>query len=332
MSKPVNPYTIGAFLVGSVTLLIVAILVFGSGKLLKKKSEYVIYFDGAINGLNVGAPVKLQGVQIGTVKEISLELDQKATRISKPVVIEIDPEVVLDSSGQPFQSVTTLGERQENARRLIDAGLKAQLQTQSLLTGLLYVEVNFHRDKALNLTGLNYKNLPELPAIPSTEDQLKNTADEILTRFRQLPIEDIVKDLAVTMKEVRDLMTSDDLKKNRVALTKTLLDTEQLVASLNRNLVPLMTNMNGTMTDTRMMMQGFTRDMKPVLISTEKTLNTATDLLLESNHTLDSMEALTAPDAPLWQSLVALRSAAKSTQDLTDYLQRHPDSMIYGKE
>jgi paraquat-inducible protein B len=44
------------------------------------------------------------------------------------------------------------------------------------------------------------------------------------------------------------------------------------------------------------------------------------------------MEALTAPDAPLWQSLVALRGAAKSTQDLTDYLQRQPDSMIYGKE
>lgn len=332
MSKPVNPYTIGAFLVGSVALLIAAILIFGSGQLLKKKTEYVIYFDGALNGLNVGAPVKLQGVQIGTVKEISLELDQKATRISKPVVIEIDPEVVLDPSGHPFQGATTLRESQENAKRLIDAGLKAQLQTQSLLTGLLYVEVNFHRDKQLNLTGLNYKNLPELPSVPSTEDQLKNTADEILTKFRQLPIEDIVKDLAVTMKEVRDMMTSDDLKKNRVALTKTLLDTEQLITNLNRNLVPLLNNMNGTVTETRTMMQGFTRDIRPVLISTEKTLNTATNLLLESNHTLSSMEAISMPDGPLWQSLEALRAAAQSTKNLTDYLERNPGSIIYGKE
>ncbi|MFA5921035.1 MAG: MlaD family protein [Methylococcaceae bacterium] len=332
MSKPVNPYTIGAFLVGSLALLITAILIFGGGEFLKKKSEYVIFFDSALNGLNVGAPVKLQGVQIGTVKEISLELDQKATHISKPVVIEIDPAVVLDSSGHPFQAATTLKERRQNAKRLIDAGLKAQLQTQSLLTGLLYVEVNFHRDKPLKLTGLNYKDLPELPSIPSTEEQLKNAADEILTKFRQIPIEDIAKDLAATLKEVREIATSDELKKNRAALTQTLNETEKLVADLNQNLVPLVNNLNSTVTDTRTMVQDFTRDMRPVLISTEKTLNTATSVLLESQQTLDSVDALTAPDAPLWQSLEALRDAAQSTKDLTDYLERHPDSIIYGKE
>jgi paraquat-inducible protein B len=339
MSKPVNAYTIGAFLVGSLVLLIAAVMVFGGGQLLKNKSEYVIYFDGALNGLNVGAPVKLQGVQIGTVKEISLELDQKATRISKPVVIEIDPAVLLDPSGHPLQAAATLNERRQNAKRLIDAGLKAQLKTQSLLTGLLYVEVDFHRDQPLVLTGLNYKDLPELPSIPSTEEQLKNTADEILTKFRQLPIEDIVKDLAATMKEVREIMTSKELKKNRVALGKTLDETEKLVANLNRNLQPLTNNMNGTITDTRTMVRDFSRDMRPVLISTEKALNhattalqTATSVLQDSRHTLNSVDALTAPDAPLWQSLDALRDAAQSTKDLTDYLERHPDSIIYGKE
>jgi paraquat-inducible protein B len=332
MSKPVNPYTIGAFLVGSLALLIAAILIFGGGQMLKTKSEYVIYFDGALNGLNVGAPVKLQGVQIGAVKEISLELDPKATRISKPVVIEIDPEVMLDPSGHPLQAADTLEERKQNAKRLIDAGLKAQLQTQSLLTGLLYVEVNFHRDKPLILTGLNYKDLPELPSIPSTEEQLKNAADEILTKIRQLPIQEIAKDLSATLQVVREIATSDELKKNRAALSQTLDETEKLVANLNRNLAPLLNNMNGTVTDTRAMVQQFTRDMRPVLISTEKTLSTANKVLLESNHTLGSVEAIAAPDAPLWQSLEALRDAAQSTKDLTDYLERHPDSIIYGKE
>jgi paraquat-inducible protein B len=78
--------------------------------------------------------------------------------------------------------------------------------------------------------------------------------------------------------------------------------------------------------------QQFTHDIKPVLISSEKTLNTATSVLLESNHALGSVEALAAPDAPLWQSLEALRDAAQSTKDLTDYLERHPDSILYGKE
>ena len=339
MSKPVNPYTIGAFLVGSLTLLIAAILIFGGGQLFKKKTEFVIYFDGALNGLNVGAPVKLQGVQIGTVKEITLEVDFKSARLSKPVVIEIDPAVLLDPSGRPLQAAATLNERRQNAKRLIDAGIKAQLQTQSLLTGLLYVEVNFFRDKPVILTGLNYKGLPELPSVPSTEDQLKNTADEMLTKFRQLPIEDIAKDLAATLKEFRTIATSDELKNNRAALTKTLNETEILVANLNRNMVPLLNNMNGTVTDTRVMVKDFTRDLRPVLISTEKALNnattaleTATGVLQESKHTLGSVDTLTAPDAPLWQSLEALRDAAQSTKDLTDYLERHPDSIIYGKE
>jgi len=339
MSKPVNPYTIGAFLVGSFALLIAAILIFGGGQFLKKKTEFVIYFNGALNGLNVGAPVKLQGVQIGAVKEIALEIDQKFVQISKPVVIEIDPGVVMDSSGHPLQAAATLKQRQQNAKSLIDAGLKAQLQTQSLLTGLLYVEVNFFRDKPVILTGLNYKGLPELPSVPSTEDQLKNTADEMLNKFRQLPIEDIAKDLAATLKEVRGIATSDELKKNRAALSKTLNETEILVANLNRNMVPLLNNMNSTVTDTRVMVKDFTRDLRPVLISTEKALNnattaleTATGVLQESKHTLNSVDALTAPDAPLWQSLEALRDAAQSTKDLTDYLERHPDSIIYGKE
>jgi len=332
MSKPVNPYTIGAFLVGSLALIISAILVFGGGQLLKKKSQYVIYFDSALNGLNVGAPVKLQGVQIGMVKEISIELDQNATRITKPVIIEIDSEKVLDFDGHPLKVARSLEQRQKNAKQLIDAGIKAQLQSQSLLTGLLYVELNFYRNAPLSLTGLNYKNLPELPAVPTTADQIKNTADEIITKFRQLPIEEIVKDLAATLKEMREIVTSDELKKNRVALANTLNETEKLVSSLNQNLSPLLINMNGTVVDTRAMVQALTHEMRPVLLSTEKTLNTATDVLKESKQSLASVEALTASDAPLWQSLESLRDAANSTKALTDYLERHPDSIIYGKE
>jgi len=332
MSKAVNPFSIGAFLVGALALLIAAVLIFGGGQLFKKKTEYVIYFDSALNGLNVGAPVTLQGVQIGRVKEIALELDQKSLQIAKPVVIEIDQERVLDSGGGSYQSATSLQEDQQRTRRLIDAGLKAQLKTQSLLTGLLYVEFNFYRNQALKLTGLNYKDLMELPSVPTTEDQIRNTADEILTKFRELPLETIVNDLSATLKAVRELVTSKEMANSRVALAKTLNETEKLVVNMNRDLVPLLKNMNGAVIETRTMVQQFSREMKPVLGVAEKTLTTANSVLLESKQSLNSVETLVTPDAPLWQSLEALRDAAQSTKDLTDYLQRHPDSLIYGKE
>lgn len=332
MSKPVSPYAIGLFMIGALVLLIAALMIFGGGQLLKKKSEYVIYFDSALNGLNIGAPVTLQGVQIGTVKEISLELDEHSARIIKPVVIQLDSEMVLNTEGHPFKAATTLQERQENAKRLIDAGIKAQLQTQSLLTGLLYVEFNFHLSSPLNLTGLHYKNLAELPAVPSTEDQIKNTAEEILAKIRKLPLEAMVNDLSSTLKAVREIAASDELKQNRQALTRSLNETEKLVATMNRNITPLLNNMNTTMTDTQTLVRQFTRDMKPVLAATQTTLDTANNVLLESKKSLGAVETLAAPDAPLWQSLESLRDAAQSTQELTDYLQRHPDSIVYGKE
>ncbi|HEY5141252.1 MAG TPA: MlaD family protein, partial [Methylococcales bacterium] len=314
------------------------VLIFGGGQFFKKKAEYVIFFDGTLSGLSVGAPVTLQGVRIGAVKEISLELDQKFSSISKPVVIEIDPAVVLDASGNPFQAATSLEARQKNAKRLIAAGLRAQLQTQSLLTGLLYIEFNFFPDQPAVLRGVSYKSMPELPSIPTTVDQIKNTAEEMFTRLRKLPIEAIFTDLSVTMKEVSGILTSDELKKNREALGKTLNETEKLVANLNRNLGPLVSNMNGTVIDTRTMVKDFSRDMRPVMVSTEKALkeatialNTATSVLQESKYTLNSVDALTSPDAPLWQSLEALRNAAQSTKALADYLERNPNSIIFGK-
>ncbi len=331
MSKPANPLAIGAFLVGAITLSVIAVLVFGGGQFFKRKLEYVIYFDSALNGLNVGAPVKLQGVQIGTVKEISLELNQDAKKITKPVVIEIDPSSMLDSTGHPFQAAISLEERKMNAQQLIDAGLKAQLQTQSLLTGLLYVEFSFYRDMPVKLVGSDYKGLPELPAVPSAVDQIKDAAEEVLTNIKQLPIEQMVNDFAITLKELRVMATSDELKKDRAALSKTLKETSILIENLNRELTPLVSNLNGTMTDTRFMVNQFSQDIKPVLLSTEKALGTATSVLNESKYAMGSVEALAAPDAPLWQSLEALRDAAQSTKQLTDYLERHPDAIIYGK-
>ena len=114
-------------------------------------------------------------------------------------------------------------------------------------------------------------------------------------------------------------------------MSKTLKETAVLIEKLNQELTPLVANMNGTMTDTRFMVNQFTQDIRPVLLSTEKTLTTATSVLNESKHAMGSVETMTSPDAPLWQSLEALRDAAKSTKQLTDYLERHPDAIIYGK-
>jgi len=330
VSKQANPLAIGAFLVGAVTLLTLGVMIFGGSDFFKDKKRFVIFFDSALNGLNVGAPVKLQGVQIGNVSEISLMMDSDTRRIFKPVVIEIDPALLRDLSGQDSHSHNEK-QRWQDAKRLIDAGLKGRLETQSLLTGLLYVDLNFYSDKPVNLVQLDYKNLPELPSVPTTVDEIRNTADEIFNRVRQLPLEDITKNMAETLNAMHSLLESDDTKKSVAALAKSLQETQRLMGSLNDQIGPLMANANGALTETRTTLQDFNKELLPVLKAAEQSLSAATKILNESQNTLNAVETLATPDSQLGQALVEMRNASRSLKDLTESLERRPESLIYGK-
>jgi len=331
MSKQANPFAIGAFLVGGLLLLVAAVMVFGGNNVFKDKNRFVIFFDSALNGLNVGAPVKLQGVQIGNVTEISLEVDSDSGRIFKPVVIEIDPGLVRDFSEQP-DSLLRAGKTQKpDAQRLIEAGLKARLETQSLLTGLLYVDLNFYNDKPVYLVQRNYKGFEELPSVPTTVDEIRNTADEIINKAKQLPLEQMVLNLADTLKETRQVMQSSELKSALVALSKSMQETQRLMQTLNQQVGPLLTNVNGTASDTRLVLQTLTQQGVPVLKAAEQSLSTATRVLQDSQKTLNAVETLATPDSPLGQALQEMRDASRAMRDLSESLERHPQAILYGK-
>jgi paraquat-inducible protein B len=330
VSKQANPFAIGAFLVGALILLTAGVMIFGGSDFFKDKKRFVIFFDSALNGLNVGAPVKLQGVQIGNVNEISLVMDSATGRIFKPVVIEIDPALLQDLSVQQSGGHSKK-QRMQDAQRMIDAGLKGRLETQSLLTGLLYVDLNFYSDKPINLVKLDYKNLPELPSVPTTVDEIRNTADEIFNRVRQLPLEEITKNMADTLNSMHGLLESDDTKKSMAALAKSLQETQRLMSSLNDQIGPLMVNANSALTETRTTLQDFNKELLPVLKAAEQSLNAATKMMEGSQNALTAVETMAAPDAQLGQTLVEMRNAARSLRDLTESLERRPESLIYGK-
>src|SRR5713101_1908511 len=105
MAKRVSSTAIGAFVLGSLALVVMVAVILGSGELFRKPHYFVCFFTGSLNGLKTGAPVKVRGVQIGTVARISLRLPPpegaerpglNATVI--PVFLEID-EAQLKSAG-----------------------------------------------------------------------------------------------------------------------------------------------------------------------------------------------------------------------------------------
>jgi paraquat-inducible protein B len=329
MSKPISPVAIGGFTVGAIALLLVAVFIFGGGRFLHAdKVRFVIFFDSSLNGLDIGAPVKMQGVKIGQVTEIVLQIDPKANKIYKPVVIEIDRNTLTSSEGTTFPRAKARKEREANRDRLVAAGFRARLEMQSLLTGLLYIDFDVHRDKPPMFTGLEYQGLLELPAIPTTADELRNTASEIARKLNELPLEDIVQNLSSSLSEIKDFLASPDVKNSTVALANTLAETEKAVKTLNHNLEPLLANTNKTMANTNILI----RDLKPIIANTDKTLTTATATLDRAQDSIAKLDGTIGPESELNETMTALKDAARSVRNLTDYLERHPEAVLTGKD
>jgi len=129
------------------------------------------------------------------------------------------------------------------------------------LTGLLYVDFDVYRDKPPVFTGLEYKGLLEVPAIPTTVDEIRQTASAVAKRINELPLEDIVHDLSASLREIKDFLASKDVKKSSAALANTLEELEKTVKTLNHNLEPLLVNTNKTMVNTNTLI----KDLKPIV-------------------------------------------------------------------
>src|SRR3989339_208071 len=120
MAKQANRMMIGGFVVFAVILMAASLVVFGSGKFFQKTVTCVMYFDESVKGLSVGAPVLFQGVQIGSVTSIVLQVDPFKMKTHIPVIIEYEPE--------KFQ-VATAGQKihrdpLKNISKLIERGLR----------------------------------------------------------------------------------------------------------------------------------------------------------------------------------------------------------------
>ena len=176
MSKA-NPAVIGGFVIGAIALLVIGLLVFGGTSWFKTQTRYVAYFPGSVKGLRVGANVDFRGVTIGQVTQINVNYNPTDQQFRIPVVMEFDPgRIEIVGDGQAVES-------RQDIQGLIEAGLRAQLQSESLLTGLLFVNLDFRPKTPVKLTH-GHEPYPEIPTIESGLEQIQQSAGDIA---QQLP-------------------------------------------------------------------------------------------------------------------------------------------------
>jgi paraquat-inducible protein B len=175
MSKKSNPVMIGGFVVGAVVLLATGVALFGGSELFAKRYNYVAYFEEQTKGLRVGSNVILNGVRIGYVSEIALLIDETKFETMTRVTLEILPDTYIPiSGGVPIDE--DLREAIPHGSLIRDAGLRAQLEIESFVTGQLLVRLDMRPETPIEMSGIHSEH-PEIPTI-------RSDIQELLARWR----------------------------------------------------------------------------------------------------------------------------------------------------
>ncbi|MDX2433678.1 MAG: MlaD family protein [Desulfobacterales bacterium] len=338
MSKEVNKIVIGGFVIGGIGLAVLAVLVFGSGKFFQKKSTHVLFFEGSVKGLNVGSPVKLRGVDIGMVKDIQLTINSDELEFFVPVYVEIfgDRISVLEE-----EKVGQFKKHETVDILVNEMGMRAQLQMQSLLTGQLFINYDFYPETPIRKIGLE-KKIYEVPTIPTTLQMLTETLEQIVNDIRKVNFQGIVENISKTFQGANEMMNSSDLRESAANLNIALQDMQKfikkadvLAGNANSRVDSIADSFESTMDDTRKLMNNIDSRVEPVASDMENALavvqssfEKAETLLVEAQKMISENSNLRRE---IMMTLESMSDASRSMEELTDYLQQHPEALIRGK-
>ncbi|HBP87283.1 MAG TPA: MlaD family protein [Nitrospirales bacterium] len=256
--------------------------------------QFLVHFEGSVRGLNVGAPVEFRGIKIGSVSDIAAQIDPKTLEIKIPVLLDLQPERI--TTAQVIQSHVV--DKFAVMKQLVRRGLRAQLETGSLLTGQLFVQLDFHPDLPQQDLIMTEK-YPEIPAVPATMDELRRTVTDVMAEIRRLPLDKIAKGILETVEGGNRLVNSLETQQAVHKLNAALGNVEKLTEGLDRQVDTLATNLNKT------------------LLTVRKALQVAD------------------PNSPaavnMNSALKELSAAARSIRVLADYLEQHPEALVKGK-
>lgn len=354
MSKKANPKAIGLFVIGSLILLVGVVLIFSSSKFFAERNRYVLFFEGSVQGLQKGSPVVFRGVRIGSVIDVQIYLDPVQLKVYIPVIIENEPDRV--SLLFDIDDTTTAD---EVIHAMVAQGLKAQLKSQSFVTGQLLVDFDFYPDKEISLTGIDM-GYRELPTIPSAFEEFTHT-------LQTLPLQELVERTLSSVKGIDRLINAPEVMDSVTELHQTLVNTKKFTGNMESRLVPVLNSVQNALKevqsltrDIRNLVQGADRQVVPLTEDARKVLQTTTRLLdsvesriiplleningltetaeatlTQATSTLSVYEDVGADGSPfvdeLTTALEELTMTARSLRILLDSIENRPDEFLRGK-
>ncbi len=323
MSKKINTTFIGLFIVAGVALGVIGLLLFSSSRLFSRTDEMIVYFDNSLNGLNEGAPVKYRGVTIGFVKRVMIRFDQDPKDYALPVVLEVEQNLLRKRLGDESVDLFTRGAME----RSVSNGLRATLQTESLVTGVLFVGLDFEPHAPPPIFHQLQKIYVEVPSEATDVQQLMNN-------LASLDLKSIEKNLNALLINLNSSVSSLHLEEIHDDITKVLGSVDRLVSSpdLKNSLIAMHT----TLDQYRLLAEKLNNRVDPLADDVTKTLAEAVRALVQVRGAAQNVRIQLAPDAPLPndldQALRQLSDTLQSLSSLVDFLKQHPNALSTGRE
>jgi paraquat-inducible protein B len=318
MSKPVNTVAIGAFVIGALCILVAtAFYVSGTGFGVKKEKA-VLVFDGSVKGLKIGAPVAFKGVQIGQVTGIELLMDTDTYDVMMPVEIE-----TIVSRIRKVGANT----EEDSLEELIDRGMRGQLQSQSLLTGLLYIQMDFYPGSELRYADID-SDLLQLPTIRTDMEKISRSLD-------QMDFPALFESIQDSLTGLDSLINNPETQSLTTNLNKTLTALEQLSYQIQTELDALSPGLKVLLANTDQTVQHVNRELPELSSALQETLTQVDNSLAAFRTTLGGVDYTLSDDSAVIydfrNAATELAKAGRALQSLAETLEEQPESILRGK-
>jgi paraquat-inducible protein B len=350
MSKAPNKTMIGLFVMGAVVLILVAVGVLGSGRFFQERFTFVLVFEGTVSGLNVGAPVNFRGVRVAEVSDVQIHFDIEEQDMIVLVFVQfLKSTLGLNTYDQLARRGATHAEVMAG---LVERGLRARLEMQSLVTGQLGIELDFFPDRPAVYTNVD-PEMPEIPTIPTTLQALAQTLQEI-------PLHEIVENINRSLESIAAVVHAPEFTQAIVNINAAVQDAQHLIRNVDAQIQPLNTELTATLRDSRTLIGHANEQIVALGTSLNQAVGDGRSLIHQASENIstlsrefqeamatvsraiESMEGLVAElrvsaradSALMFQVRETLREIEKMAMTLrsfADQLDRHPESLLRGK-
>jgi paraquat-inducible protein B len=304
-----------------VVLIFFVLIFFSGGNIFSQKERVIMYFEGSVQGLQVGAPIKLKGVILGEITDIQINFDNNGqTNNNKSTILTaVTGDLVLQRISRKGTEVT-----REFFEEAIGNGLRAQLNFQSFLTGLLYVELDFFPDTPATLYGVKGKAL-ELPTVATG-------FEEITKNLQELNLKGLAKNLDKISSRLSTIVESGAIEQT-LGSVKTAADTFN---QMGQDVSGLSKNLNQTSDDLSQLLVSLNKQTPLVANELKTSLVRLQESMVQLDKATDSIHHSFSEDSPLVNqlndTLIEISRSAEAFRTLSDTIDQQPEALLRGKQ